>query len=248
MKNLKITKLFLIFLVGFTMLFTSCKKESVDPKANYKYIDFKDLSLMEQNTEWNPKEEGINTFKSGVATFFHKGNNTPYGWNNLGCFYSNRTTYEFDKIEYQANSLAPEYQYTSACKKGVDSEIYVVYNSLDTTIIKFDNPINLKSMHITNNAYAYCSMSFGDSFTKKFGEEDWFKAIVISYDENKKEIGKKDIFLAQNGIILKDWKEFNFNFLKKTSYIKISFDSSDKGDWGINTPRYLSIGKISYEN
>lgn len=129
---------------------------------------------------------------------------------------------------------------------------YSAYNGDSSCYFKFENnkEYTLKSMAITNSTYAYLSMTKGDSYAKKFGEGDWFKMILTSYDAAGHEIATKEVYLAdfRNGksTLLNTWETIDLTSLGKLNFLKITFDSSDKGQWGINTPTYACIDNLVY--
>ena len=62
-------------------------------------------------------------------------------------------------------------------------------------------------------------------------------------------MGNIDFYLAdyRNGKtdILKEWMRIDLGSLREANYLVFSMDSSDKGDWGINTPTYFCADAIS---
>jgi hypothetical protein len=104
-----------------------------------------------------------------------------------------------------------------------------------------------QSVMVTNSTYAYRDMLNGSSFSKKFGQGDWFKVIFKGLSQGN-ETGSVEFFLAdfRNGksILIKDWTSVNLTSLGKVDDVKISFESSDMGQWGINTPQYVCLDNL----
>ena len=134
------------------------------------------------------------------------------------------------------------------------SETFAVCNGSRDSI-KFNTPVNMESVMFCNSTYAYLSMREGDSFAKKFGgadgsDEDYFKLEVMLYDANNTLLGTEDLYLADfrgdAGYIVKDWTALDLSTYNGVSYLKFDYESSDIGNWGMNTPAYFCIDNISY--
>ncbi len=122
--------------------------------------------------------------------------------------------------------------------------------------IKLDPPNVLSGAYFTNNAYAYFDMKEGSAFSKKFGRDsgndsDYFKLIVQCYLKGEL-ITTAELYLADfrdaddsKDYILDDWKYLDFNNDARsdvmTDSVAFSFESSDNGDWGMNTPAYFCM-------
>ena len=124
------------------------------------------------------------------------------------------------------------------------------------TYIKLDSAIAVSGAYFTNSTYAYLDMKNGSSFTKKFGgdngnDPDYFLVKFYSYlAENL--IDSCELYLADfrsdentKDYILDDWTYVDFNNDSETDIkidsIAIKYESSDTGQFGINTPVYLCM-------
>ncbi|MTG99002.1 MULTISPECIES: DUF4465 domain-containing protein [Myroides] len=98
--------------------------------------------------------------------------------------------------------------------------------------------------------YTYYSITNGDSFAKKFEKGDYFSVVIYLLDENKKVLNEKPIeqklvnFKKDGDTITKDWQKIQFKDKKAAKYIVFYVDSSDKGEYGINTPALFTIKDI----
>ena len=106
--------------------------------------------------------------------------------------------------------------------------------------------------YITNSAYAYNSLTGGDSFAKKFEKGDWFKLTITGYDVNGEVTGTKDYYLADlrdeaKAYIINDWRYVDLSGLGKVKTIGFEMSSSDTGDWGMNTPAYFCFDNFGAE-
>ncbi len=108
----------------------------------------------------------------------------------------------------------------------------------------------VKSMCVTNTTYVYKALRDGSSFSKKFGEGDWFKVVLTAYDANGLETGHLDYYLAdfRNGkrFLSDSWETVDLSSLGELNKLVFTFESSDTGVFGINTPTYVSIDNIVY--
>ena len=106
----------------------------------------------------------------------------------------------------------------------------------------------IPGFYITNTAYAYTSMSQGDSFAKKFGQGDWYKVTATGYDSTDAETGTAEFYLADlrstdesEHYIVNDWRYFDLSSLGIVKKVKFEMSSSDNGEWGMNTPSYFAM-------
>lgn len=108
---------------------------------------------------------------------------------------------------------------------------------------------SIKSIMINNNTYAYMDIKKGSGLSEKFIAGDWFKVSITGYLGNIK-TSTVDYYLADfrdgKSIILNEWKKVDLTALGKVDKVAFTFDSSDKGEWGINTPTYVCIDNIEF--
>lgn len=110
------------------------------------------------------------------------------------------------------------------------------------------------SVQVANTTYAALTMRDGDPFAKKFGgisgdDPDFFKLIFTGRDVLNNPTGNVEFFLADytfanNALdyIVSDWTTVDLSTLgTATASIQISFESSDIGPFGINTPTFVAL-------
>jgi hypothetical protein len=111
-------------------------------------------------------------------------------------------------------------------------------------------------IYITNNTYAFNSMRDGDQYAKKFGgvtgnDPDYF-SVTFTGLRNGEATGTPVIaYLADfrftdnsQDYILRDWTLIDLTPLGLVDTVIFSFESSDVGDLGINTPLYFCMDNL----
>ncbi len=146
-------------------------------------------------------------------------------------------------------------QYSAITGQGQNSsEAYAVGNGSPS--VKFDKTYDIGSIWVTNGTYAYLSMLNGDSFAKKFGgnsdnDPDWFLLTIKGFD-NGVYTDSVNFYLADyrfddnsKDYIINEWTEVDLSPLGNVDSINFSFNSSDIGDYGMNTPAYFCLDNIA---
>ncbi|MBT8327572.1 MAG: DUF4465 domain-containing protein, partial [Bacteroidia bacterium] len=212
-----------------------------------------------QTTFDNLPLEKIDTFNNGEdnsSGFFHYGrffNNeydTAYGGSWQGWALSNMTN---DSTSGFGN------QYSSITGSGVDATPNYGVGYLEP-YIKFDTAINLSGAYFTNSTYAYMDMLNGSSFSKKFGgatgsDPDYFKVYITTFLDGTPS-AQTSFYLADyrnaddsKDFIVDDWIYVDFNNIMEKDVLGDSvafvFESSDNGQWGMNTPAYFCMDDLN---
>ncbi|WP_144059577.1 DUF4465 domain-containing protein [Rhodopirellula sallentina] len=113
-----------------------------------------------------------------------------------------------------------------------------------------------ESISITNTTYAALSMRDGDFFAKQFGGEDgtdpdYFLLTIEGLDASGESVGEIDFYLADYRFeddsldyIVDDWTTVDLSSLSAASSLQFSFESSDVGEFGMNTPAFFAIDNL----
>lgn len=168
-----------------------------------------------------------------------------------GFFYTNMTS-----TTYGGDASAE--QYKSSVGHGVENSAnYATYNVNDFTPkgieVLAEGGAVVPGFYVTNNAYAYTSMTNGDSYAKKFEEGDWFKLTVTGYNEAGEETGTKDFYLADlrdmtKAYIVHDWYYVDLSGLGVVKRLGFNMSSSDNDPtYGIKTPAYFCMDNFGAE-
>jgi hypothetical protein len=149
-------------------------------------------------------------------------------------------------------------QYSAVTTSGVDSSAnYAVAYVSGELIMQFENPTEISGFFITNATYSYLSMRDGDDYAKKFGgedgtDEDYFKLIVSGVDIYGNETSSVEFFLADfraedpdSDYILNTWEWVDLSSLGVLTGLNFSLESTDTGDWDMNTPAYFCMDNFN---
>jgi len=115
-----------------------------------------------------------------------------------------------------------------------------------------ESSLKLTGFYVNNTTYTYRTIKEGSVFSKEFGgtsgnDKDWFR-IKITNHSNGVKSDSLLFYLAdfQNADNTKDyiinkWEWVDLRNFKATDSLIISFESSDTGQYGINTPVYVAM-------
>ena len=163
--------------------------------------------------------------------------------------YANRTDTKFETLDDQWNNVVGG-GYNGSANYGV--AYAASFNGPCLATVLSDEPVVVPGFYITNSAYAYNSLTGGDSFAKKFATGDWFLLTITGYDATGEVTGTKEYYLADlrdasKAYIINDWRYVDLSSLGKVKKIGFELSSSDTGDWGMNTPAYFCFDNFGAE-
>lgn len=108
-------------------------------------------------------------------------------------------------------------------------------------------------MSISNNTYAYYAMTVGDSYAKPFGDGSWFTVTAHGVKTDGTEttltfdLARCSAADPKAGV-LNTWQAVDLSPLGLVSAVYFTLDSSDSGQWGMNTPAYFAIADLRIRN
>ena len=124
-----------------------------------------------------------------------------------------------------------------------DSRVCEVYSSSSYYTLGF---------YVCNSPYAYYAIQNGNGYANKFEQGDWFKLIAHGADEFGEEVGSVEYYLADYRSENPDewklndsWEWVDLRSLGKVLSVYFTMESSDTGDYGINTPVYFCLDKYT---
>jgi len=116
----------------------------------------------------------------------------------------------------------------------------------------------VNGFYVTNATYAYLSMKLGnDAPAKKFGgttgnDADWFKLQIWGIKADGSKTDTIDFYLADyrfldnsKDYLVKDWRWVDLSSLGSVKSIQFGMESSDNGQWGMNTPSYFCLDNLT---
>lgn len=142
-----------------------------------------------------------------------------------------------------------------------DANYGVAFVGGDTLSLTLSQPggVTPESMRVTNTTYAALSMRDGDDFAKKFGgpdgdDPDYFRLSITGVDTAEQDTGTVEFYLADYRFtdnaqdeIVDSWEEVDLSSLGSgVTELRFALDSSDVGDFGMNTPAYFAMDDLSF--
>ncbi len=226
--------------------------------TNADTATFENLNLPFGQDYWNRGSKVFTEeYNSGTTFFGSEYSVTPsYNYWSDGFAISNET----DSTTEGFTNL-----FSSANGRGAfNSNNYAVCNGNSTLITAqgkgiADAGIIAKGIWINNGTYPYFSMLKGDGFGKKFGgqsgnDSDFFRVIIHGYLRNKKIIDSVIFYLADfrnsdnsKDYILKNWAYADLTKLGYVDSISFKLESSDVGQFGMNTPAFFCIDNFEFD-
>jgi len=179
-----------------------------------------------------------------------------YGWDtSFGGYFGDGwaiSRKNYNKVEPSDFS---KHLYCASTGKGFESsEIYAIgtrnaYFEMNKS--NMDSGWVLWEMQLTNSTFARNSMLFGDAFARKFNASDKDSFVLVINGFNNGQLkGTKRLVLADfrdadttKHFILNTWKSVSFEGWMVDS-VHFDMESSDNGDWGMNTPAFFALDNI----
>lgn len=151
-------------------------------------------------------------------------------------------------VDVETPGFVNQYSAIAGSGAGNSKQFAVAYDSAEVILPVTDTGYQtVQSIMLTNSTYAYLDMKEGSSFSKKFAEGDWFKVVITAYLQDA-EVGVKEFYLADfrdgKSTIVKSWTALSLKDLGQVDKLVFTFDSSDVGDYGINTPKYVCVDDL----
>jgi hypothetical protein len=221
----------------------------VSVTTNAQTITFDDLTLAPE-TGWNGSD-GSGSFTSNGQVFIN-GYNTGFGYWADGWGYSNKT---------DVNTAGYTNDLSCYAASGYMSDNFAI--GRQSSFIDFGSEKVVTSIQLTNMTYAALSMLNGDMFAKQFGTpndangqpdgtngEDFFRINLIGRDADSIVTDTIVFYLADYrgadslDYMLTSWQGVDLSTLGEIQYLAFELESSDVGDFGINTPLYFAMDQL----
>lgn len=243
-------------------LFVSCENEDDDDPLKGRFtITFENIELSSQGY-WN----GSDLTGKKVKEYYYGSLVTNY-YNEFHCgelIFHNLFTQDWSSWDgFVCSSL------TDTITSG-SSNVYSVYAESGATLSKnfmvaSNNAVmnfmdgrekQVHSLRLNNTTYSYLAISKGDdgdlNICTKFSDGDYFSVTFTGYDAKGNITNDCTFYLADfrdgKSYICDEWTMFDISSLGIVNKIIITFDSSDKDEYGILTPTYVCIDNLVYSN
>lgn len=246
LKN-KMKNAVLVFL-GTFVSFSTLKSQT----ALVEQIGFEELKpIIPTGEVWNGSN-GLTQYESPDSLFQAK-LRMNIGWDTAwGGYWKNQWAFSRKNITTLEPSDFSKHLYAAKAGAGAEDkgEVYAI-GTQNATLIN-PNPIDqyVDGFYITNTTFAYNSMAFGDNFAKKFNAADKDSFILNIHLYLNGELQKThQVILADfrsadstKHFLLDTWQWVGLT--TQTDSIDFELQSSDVGDFGINTPLYFALDRI----
>lgn len=213
-------------------------------------VTFEDLTLGTES--YYNGSDAAGEFTSGGVTFINYYDQDWDFWSGMA--YSNMT---------DVTTSGAGNQYSSFAGGGSNSDNFGIsyYGQID-----FGTTAIVSSIDLTNTTYTALSMRDGDAYGKQFGSpnnadgdpdgtngEDWFRVSIIGFDMDTVATDTVVFYLADyrfadnnDDYILNTWETVDISSLGTVRFIEFELESSDNGDFGMNTPAYFAFDNLVY--
>ncbi len=126
-----------------------------------------------------------------------------------------------------------------------------VVTPLSDALVLFDG------VYVTNAVYPYLTFLNGDDFSKKFGGEDgtdpdWLLLIAEGLDAQGAVVSTSEFYLADyrfedsaDDYAVTNWTWWNLSELGGVHSVAFRMESSDAGEYGMNTPAYFCLDDLT---
>ncbi len=237
-----------LILAAMSVGFVSCDPKDENDGPIYMMLDFakEGIDMSVETDAWDnvydPRYN--NSLNYGGFQFSHEGFNDGYTYFNGFC--PSKADYKDDK---GSENGYLEYQWSSIVGVGlIKNSPYMVahwaeYNESESDhscSITSDRPFSPVGVYISNSAYSYYVMKKGNDFSKAFGKDDYL-ILHIHGVRNGFPTGTVDVDLAIGSLLLAQWTPVTLTSLGIVDEIYFTMESSDSGQWGINTPTYFCL-------
>ena len=178
---------------------------------------------------------------------------------NFGGFWSNGWAYS--NIKNDTNGTYGNLYAAYANTGANSSSKYAVGQQGSIMRIKgVDAGDTVKGLYVTNGTYPALTIKNGDAFSKKFGgsngtDPDFFVLIIKAWKNGVKSLDSVNFYLADyrsdsNALdyIVKDWTWVDLSSLGAIDSLEFIMNSSDKGQFGINTPLFFCVDDVVTKN
>ena len=199
-----------------------------------------DELIISVNPSFDATEAIVTSYAEKDLSFNTSYTVSSYGFSFMGFGISNRTATGFS-----ATNLTIDQFNNVTGKAHSGKQFAVVYGQAATITVSNTKGVNVKGFFFTNSSYLVNSVENGDDYAKKFADGDYLKVTVTA--DNGKSVDFYPADYRTGVTVVKDWKWLDLSSLGRVKVLTFTFDGTDKGSWGLNTPSYVCIDDLTYE-
>lgn len=126
---------------------------------------------------------------------------------------------------------------------------YFTNNSTDypsSNVIVFDDTYYPKEVYICQSSNTLKALKEGMTPARPFTDKDTLALIITGINNQYVEIGESVVYhLAVDGKFNQGWEKVDLSFMDACAGLSFRMTSTDKGQWGINTPTYFALDGLT---
>ncbi|MCF0198179.1 MAG: DUF4465 domain-containing protein [Bacteroidaceae bacterium] len=167
----------------------------------------------------------------------------PYTWTDAPTQLTSSLTDAYGDMMYWGGGIAisnyvnpsdtVDYRCQLSVPVGNGSTNFAVANDCCSMSFADGNAYVLRTVDVCPTTYCINNMK------QNLADGYFFKVILTADNGNRKEIA-----LATDNEMQTTWKRVDLSELGAVKQLTITFDGSDCGDWGLNTPKYVAFDNI----
>lgn len=127
---------------------------------------------------------------------------------------------------------------------------YFANNNTDgyttSNFIEFSEDYYPKEVYICQSSNTMKALKEGMSVARPFTDKDTLALIITGINNQYEEIGESVVYyLAVDGKFNQGWEKVDLSALDACNGLSFRMTSTDKGEWGINTPTYFALDGLT---
>lgn len=139
-----------------------------------------------------------------------------------------------------------EYQLEVPVSNG--SRNFAVANSGAYIYFKDGTPRRITSISYSPTTYVLAVEKNGNDYARALNNADDYLKVVATGYVGTTQTAAVDLYLTRNGVQQEGWQTVSLAQLGAVTKVVFTFEGSDTGDWGLNTPTYVAIDNITVQD
>ena len=222
-----------LFVAALALTFVACNKQGEVEDKTVATFEEAAISPAKANSEF--KLDTTGTFESG--NFIFKQTAMP-----TSAYYScNVVSNHVDTAFVDWNDA-----WKSIAQGAHSGKNYVVWNQdyYGPDAIRLKKSAVVPGFYVTNNVYAYASITKGDWSGPAFDENDWFLLTINGALAGKAVNNQVEFYLAKGKSVVTEWTYVDLSTLGEVDEISFSLTGSRTSNGYLNTPAYFAFDDL----